>query len=365
MRAPTRNAEQLKTLYATEDGRLRGQPGWEKLPFFWFHLFLSYVCTRRCSYCYALNQAGAGAEMDERTFSRLLDWIPEVWRDNRVKVNAIGFLGGEPLLRTDRIRRVMDSVHRNTNGMQGFLYTAGDIVDSVNWDDLRDIQWISTNITDLSLEELARRMRIVDERSNVIGQTIVATLDDGNLERVLEITRFGLEHGYRLRYYRNLYRGLDADYKQRLLRKYHEVCDLLEDWAARGHEIHTTFLLDTLIPGWNHEVTPYPCGERSAVVFPDGSIGPCIRNHTTKVGTVFDTDPMKRLQCASFRYDLKRPDLPEECRECESRMACQGGCPNDRVMLTGTASGRSPMCEVHKEIIPRLQRLEALKRSRA
>ncbi|MBI2922226.1 MAG: radical SAM protein [Planctomycetes bacterium] len=363
MRRPTRNAGQLKKLYATEDGRLQGQAGWEKLPLFWFHLFLSYQCTRRCSYCYALNQAEGGGTMDERTFSRLLEWIPEVWRANRVKVNAIGFLGGEPLLRTDRIRRVMDSIFRNTDGMQGFVYTAGDTVDSVNWDDLEDIQWISTNVTDLSLEELSRRMRVVEERSNAIGQTIVATLDDGNLERVLEITRFGVEKGYRLRLYRNLYRGLDDEYKRRLLRKYHEVCDLLENYASRGFAIHTTFLLDTLIPTWSQETSPYPCGERAAVVFPDGSIGPCIRNHTSKVGTVFDPDPVARLQSPEFRYDLKRPELPEDCRTCESRTACQGGCPNDRVILTGTATGRSPMCEIHREIIPRLRRLEALKRA--
>ncbi|MBI2898582.1 MAG: SPASM domain-containing protein [Planctomycetes bacterium] len=364
MRRPTRNAEQLKRMYSTEDGRLRGNPGWEKLPFFWFLLFLSYRCTRRCSYCYALNQVDFIREMDERTFSRLLEFVPEVWKANNVKVNAVGFLGGEPLLRTDRIRRVMDSVYENTDGMQGFLYTNGDTIDSVNWDDLRDIQWISTNITDIPIEELSRRMKVVADRSNVIGQTIVATLDDDNLERALEITRFGVEQGYRLRYYRNLYRGLDAGYKARLLKKYHELCDLLEDYVSRGYDVHTTFLFDTLIPTWNYESSPYPCGQRVAVVFPDGSIGTCIRNHTDKTGTLFDADPLGKLRCGSFHYDLRRPDLPEECRVCESRTACQGGCPNDRLMLTGTTSGKSVVCEIHKEIIPRLRRLETLKTGR-
>lgn len=364
MRRPTRNAEQLKRLYAAEDGRLQGAPGWEKLPLFWFLLFLSYQCTRRCSYCYVMNQSGTGWDMDEGTFARLLDWIPEVWKANRVKVNAIGFLGGEPLLRTDRIRRVMDAVHRETDGMQGFVYTSGDTVDSVNWDDLQDVQWISTNVTDLGLDELARRMKIVGERSNVIGQTVVATLDDANLERALDIVRFGVEHGYRLRFYRNLFQGLDADYRRRLLAKYHGICDLLEGYASRGYEVHTTFLLDTLVPTWGDDISPYPCGERAAVVFPDGSIGPCIRNHTEKVGTVFDPDPVARLQSPPFRYDLQRPDLPEECRTCDCRTACRGGCPNDRLLLTGTASGLSPLCEVHKEIIPRLRRLDEMKRKR-
>lgn len=367
MRRETERVKQLHRMYSLEDGRLQGEDGWEKYPLFWFLLFLSYKCTRKCSYCYTFNQVGIDneMEMDENTFSRLLEWIPEVWKANNVKVNAIGFLGGEPLLRTDRIRQVMDSVYENTDGMQGFVYTNGDMLDSVNWNDLEDIQWISTNITEISIEELSRKMKIIGERSNVINQTIVATLDDYNLERSLEITRFGIENGYRLRFYRNLYRGLDDDYKKRLLKKYHEICDLLENCITNGYDVHTTFMLDTLIPLWNLESSPYQCGQRVATVFPDGTIGPCVRNHLMKTGTIFDPDPLSKLQCDSFHYDLKKPDIPDECRECESRTTCQGGCPNDKLVLTGTTSGKSMVCEIHKEIIPRLKYLEKMKKERA
>ena len=353
-------------MYAAEDGRLQGPAPWQKLPFFWFHLFLSYKCTKNCDYCYSFNQVGrdSPAEMDDRTFSRLLEWIPEVWRANNVKVNAVGFLGGEPLLRTDRIKRVMDSVYASTAGMQGFLYTNGDLVDSANWDDLEDIQWISTNVTDVAVEEVARRMRVVRERSNVINQTVVATLDDFNLDRVLDLARFGIESGYRLRLYRNLYRGLDAAYRRRLLARYHALCDLLEAYVVRGFEVHTVFLLDTLIPSWTPASTPYHCGRRAAAVYPDGSIGPCLRNHAVKTGTLFDPDPLAALRCRTFHYEVTNPDLPEECRTCDVGTACQGGCPNDKLLLTGTTRGRSVLCDIHKEILPRLRRLEELQEDR-
>lgn len=353
-------------MYSIDDSRIQGTAGWEKLPLFWFLLFLSYKCTRNCSYCYAFNQVGHDneAEMDENTFARLVEWIPEVWKVNNIKVNTIGFLGGEPLLRTDRIKRIMDSVYRNTDGMQGFLYSNGDVVDDVNWDDLEDIQWISVNITEISIDELSRRMKLIDERSNVTGQTIVATLDDENLERALDIARFGTENGYRLRFYRNLYRGLEGDYQAKLKKKYHEICDLLEDYVGKGYEVHTTFMIDTLIPAWNQESTPYHCGQRVATVFPDGAIGPCIRNHSLKSGTIFDADPLGKIQCDSYHYDFKKMEIPDECRACDSRTACQGGCPNDKLVLTGTTSGKSVMCDIHKEIIPRLRNLEKLKKKR-
>ena len=356
----------MKNMYAREDGRLKGPPGWEKLPFFWFLLFLSYKCTRRCKFCYSFNQVGDGTptEMDDDTFSRLLDWIPEVWKANNVKVNSVGFLGGEPLLRTDRIRKVMDSVYKNTDGMQGYLYTNGDLIDTVAWDDLEDIQWISTNITDISIDELARRMEVVRTRSNVINQTVVATLDDLNLARILEVTRFGVENGYRLRYYRDLYRGVDKQYHEELRVKYHQLCDLLEHYIGKGCSVHTTFLLDTLVPSWEHESSPYPCGKRIAKVNPDGTFGPCIRNQTFKTGTIFDPDPLEKLQSSAFHYDFTSPNAPPECRRCEVRGVCQGGCPNDRLLLTGTVSGKSLMCDIHKEIIPRLKNLDKLQAGR-
>jgi len=363
VRQLTEHNKQLQRMYSLENDRMQGKGGWEKFPFFWFLLFLSYRCTRTCEYCYAFNQVGYdnAVEMDESTFSRLLEWIPEVWKVNRVKVNVVVFLGGEPLLRTDRIRKVMDSVYKNTDGMQGNVCTNADLIDSINWDDLADIQWISTNVTDIPIEELARRMKIIGERSNVINQTILATLDDYNLERVLDITRFGIENGYRLRYYRNLYRGMDPRYKKRLLAKYHELCDLLEEYVTRGYDVNTTFLLDFLIPSWTEESSPYPCGKRIAAVFPDGTIGPCIRNHTFKSGTILDADPLSKIQCYDFHYDIRRPDLPDECKECESRTACHAGCPNDKRIFTDSTLGKSVVCDVHREIIPRLRHLDKLK----
>jgi len=362
MRRQTEHGRKLEALYSKEDGRLQGKGRWARFPLFWFHLFLSYKCTRRCPYCYAFNQVGddKAMEMDDRTFSRLLEWIPEVRQVNNVKVNSIIFLGGEPLLRTDRVRKVMDSVYEKTDGMQGTLYTNGDLVDSVNWDDLEDIQYMVTNITDISIGELSRRMKIIGERSNALGQTIVATLDDYNLERLPEITRFGMENGYRLRYQRDIFRGLDRDYMKRLLGKYHELCDLLEDYIVRGYHVWTTFLLDFLIPEWNGESSPYLCGKRLATIYPDGSVGSCIREHTFRPGTIFDPDPLSAIRCELYDYDVEKPDIPDECRKCEAAAACQGGCPHDKILLTGTRSGKSVSCEVHREIIPRLRQLDRL-----
>jgi uncharacterized protein len=158
-----------------------------------------------------------------------------------------------------------------------------------------------------------------------------------------------------------LYKGMNSEYKKRLLNKYHQICDLLEVYIKRGYDVHTTFLFDTLIPSWEIESSPYPCGKRIATVFPDGAIGPCLRDHSFKTGSIFDPNPLSRLNCNTFHYNVEKADLPDECRQCESRTVCQGGCPHDKLLLTGTRSGKSVVCDIHKEIIPRLKYLDKLK----
>lgn len=367
MSKATGQREKLKSLYAKRDDRFQAPGRWSKLPAFWFILFLSYRCTRRCDYCYSFNQMGKASprEMSDETLARLLDWIPEVWRLNDVKVNYVGFLGGEPLLRTDRVRQVMACVYAKTDGMQGALTTNADLVDSVRWEDLEHIQWMTTSVTDIDIDELARRMRVIKERSNVLGQTIAMTLDDRNLGRLLDITRFGIENGFRLRYQKNIFKGLDLDYQARILKEYHKLCDMLERYAVSGHDVHTTFLLDTLIPMWDLDESPYPCGKRLAVVFPDGSVGACIRDHACKGGTIFDPEPLRAIECEKFHYDLTRADTDPECLVCDCKNACQGGCPHDKTLMRGSRAGKSLACDMHRQIIPRLRHLEELKQRSA
>jgi len=203
-------------------------------------------------------------------------------------------------------------------------------------------------------------MTVIGVRSNVINQTIVATLDDYNLDRILDVSRFGIENGYRLRYNKDLFRGGDAVYRQKLLKKYHQLCDLFENYIVNGYDVHTTFMLDSLIPSWDLETSPHPCGKRIATVYPDGTMGPCIRSHLCRTGTIFDENPLDKFQNEAYQYGIGE-NLPDECMDCECRTACQGGCPHDKIVLSGSHFGKSVMCDVHKEIIPRLRYLDKLK----
>jgi radical SAM protein with 4Fe4S-binding SPASM domain len=347
----------LKSIYGQE-GKKGGVGNWIDYPFFWYLIFASYKCTKRCPYCYIFNQKDIITEMSDSDYERLCDFVCESYNESNIKVANISFLGGEPLLRTDRIKQMMDRVYQRTPGILATIFTNGDLIDQVNWDDVKDLQTWNLHITDLALEEIERRMKVINKNSTSINQTIVATLDFFNLSRIEEVTKFGMENNYRLRYYRNIYEGNNERYKEEFLKKGHAILDILENYKAAGYTVHTTFLFDTLVPRWKlTDHSPYHCGKRLMAIMPDGSISPCIRNHEYKVGTIYDNDLLKKIKVSCFEMNYRREDIPAECKVCIVRDTCQGGCPNDRKIAYGTFGGKSPFCKIHKELILRMREL--------
>lgn len=352
---------------ATTNRLVSKVPGYEYVGLFWLTLYLSYKCTRSCSYCYTRHQKDIPSEMSDEMFEHLLEFIPKVYIASKVAVMLIIFLGGEPLLRTDRVRRIMDRVNKDGLYCGASLFTNGDLLDTVNWDDVKDVIMWNLNVCDLSLAEIKRRTDIIQKNGNVFRQTIVVTMDDENMEgtRIEDIMRLAIENRHRVRLYRNMYKGLDMEYKKAVIKKFHAAIDVAEEYKAKGYPFSYDFFMGILVPhNWDDFgiTTPYGCGRGVLSVRPDGSISPCLRDHTSDFGkTIYTEDPIQAVKCDSYRWTYKRDDIPEDCKKCESRQVCQGGCPNDRLVSYGRFDGKPPFCEVDKEIVPRLMALQRKK----
>jgi len=346
----------LKLMKDNPDNKREGLGEWKNFPQFWIVPFLTWRCTRRCSYCYTAEQGKQSGDMSPELFSRFKDWCVEVYNEQEWKVLTVVWLGGEPLLITDKISETMKHINSHTPGVVGNLFTNADLIDSVNWDHLAEIHWINVNISDTPLEEIERRFNVMRKYGSFYNHTLVSTLDYFNLDRIENITRFFLENDLRPRIYRQLFLGNDLKYKKLLLKKLHVMCDIMESYEAKGYKMRVGFILDAVIPHWSIDNSPYLCGKSVITVHPDGKIGPCIRNMDSPFGDLYTQNPVKSLRekCSHFKWNLKR-ELPDKCNECESLQSCQGGCPNDKII--NNTCETDPFCEVHKEIFPRLKAL--------
>lgn len=351
-----------------ESGRVRRLnriQGWEVFPSYYFALFMSYKCTKRCPSCYSFSHPHAAEEMDDKMFEDMLEFMVKVYEQTNETLYHILFLGGEPLLRTDRIKRVMSYTKQKTPGMLGGLFTNGDMIDCIDWSDLKGCSLWYLNPTYIPIQEIERRMEVIQSNMHPYNQSIIMHLDDFNMQgtRAEDIARFCVKNKYRFRVSRDTTKTKDDDYKKRLVIKMNSILDALVECDAEGHYVNSAFLIDTIIPyEWGEEglrdrFTPYLCGKRVISIHPDGTVYPCIRNFNYPVGSIYTVNPADVGKCEEMRFTYRRDDIHEDCKVCDVREICQGGCPNDRYSATGSFGGKSPFCQMMKETIPRVEKL--------
>lgn len=344
-------------LFENPEGRFVGEGQYKYAPLFWNVIYPTTRCTRRCSFCRVYLVTDDKQDMDDKTFDRTIDWISEVYQQHKILHSGIIFLGGEPLLVTDRIKKMMEGVCAKTP-MTGLLYTNGDLLDSVNWDDLNYVQLLTLHITDLSLKEIDRRIGLIQSHGHPAA--LIATLDESNFDRVNDILVYALENNISHKFSRNTHRGNDEEYLKAALKKLHELCDILELYKSKGYVIEADHFFNFFAPRINHKPIHGICGNGTFTVSPDGSTSICtsgLYRPEATFGTVWDKDSYAKSKPCAKQWEkwFNKEGYPEECFTCDIRNACGGGCVYARVINKNTVTGKDPFCQLYKEIFPRLE----------
>lgn len=327
--------------------------------------FLTWNCNRmgskKCKNCWADWQGQTTGDMSEEIFQKFCDWTIDYINNNDFKTNAVLFLGGEPLLATDKIRRYMQNIKDKITDevVTGNIFSNCDLIYDIDPKDLENIQILHFNIANTPIEEARKRIRYIKENLNLYHFRITATLFDSNLDRLEDIARLGIEEGLDLRLYKEMFEANNEAYKDKLIEKWHSTLDVLEnEFINKGYHVEIPFLYDGFISNWIHETSPYSCGRGIVTIYPDGSIGNCIRNINKKAGTLDDPNPQELIKEDYMKWSWQNhTNLNEKCKSCDIRFACQGGCPQNRYYTYGTFYGEDPWCRVHKAIMPRVKSL--------
>jgi uncharacterized protein len=99
---------------------------------------------------------------------------------------------------------------------------------------------------------------------------------------------------------------------------------------------------------------------RGYLVFdPHGNISKCQMQMNRPVTTVHAEDPLKLIRQDNAGIQNLKADDKDECRSCQWKYWCAGGCPLETYRITGRYDAKSPNCEIYKALYPHIIRLEA------
>ncbi len=371
--------EKYLNLLKNDDNKITGD-GFlptPQYPIYYFQLFLTYRCTRRCLYCYMYEQnVDKLLDMSDETFDKLCEWIPIQYNKLPFLHSTIIWVGGDHLLVTDKVKKLMDSVFNQCPGISSYMFTNGDLLHKINWDHMDKVHGFGLNITNVDLKEIQNRISIIEQHlpkkiskynftnstMNTVSTThIVATLDDFNLDRMGDIVRFGIETGHGLRFFRSSFNVNNEPYKEYLLKKLHSICDMLEHYKNHNYIINTVGFLDHFIPKRDlmDGIVITHCGNQSSVINPIGDVSICtfaVNTQETIVGNIFNNKSINESKKIRNSWACT-PDLYDDCKDCKVRYICGGGCKHDNLKAYGKRIGKYPFCQIHKEIYPRLNEL--------
>jgi uncharacterized protein len=92
-----------------------------------------------------------------------------------------------------------------------------------------------------------------------------------------------------------------------------------------------------------------------------GQISQCQMTMDDVLADVCDPEPLLSLCAPQNGIVNMSVDEKGECRECEWRYWCAGGCPVQAYRFTGRYDAKSPYCNIYKALYPEVIRLEGLR----
>ncbi len=320
-------------------------------------VFLTGVCNLKCKYC--------GGTMPEHMMPHEVKYSIEMLRDfiSQDDRPSIAFYGGEPLLRMDLMKRIMDTV----DAEHYILQTNGLLLNELEEDYLKMFSTILVSIDGRKVvtdyykgegvyDRVVRNVRIIRKvYENELIARMVATQRTDIYEDVLHLLNLGL--------FTHIHWQLDVIWSaegiwvdfESWLRRYDEgISKLVRLWVddmERGKVLGIVPFLGVLKALLGYENTSPPCGAgiNSFAITTDGRVLACPICPDLEwnvLGTLRD-DP----------NELPKVDLLEPCRSCDLRFVCGGRCLFfNRERLWGE-EGFKAVCRSVRHLIEEVKRM--------
>lgn len=351
-------------------------------------LLITEKCNLACGYCLAgANQSLP--HMTEEIARQAVDRAFDMDGDNGL---TFEFSGGEPMLRYDLIRNLVDYIqtHPRRGGRPIYfcLQTNGTLLNEerVDWLVRNEVQVGLSLDGNPAAHNLSRPyvngkgsfdsvLNGLDllQRAGITSGALVV-LNQSNIGSVDALIEFLLENGVQwiklnpVAYLGTARSAWDAfglgqddiiDYFDRFMRTVvARQCDIFEaNWLDMVRHLVSKQRESRCLRGH------CGAGDSFNVVAADGSIYPCGRATQSpglKLGNV--ATETGALNNAGLRNEFiqeikaRRPETLEDCRVCTYRELCQSGCSAQAYERYGTVRHKTPECRFNKTLYPQLMR---------
>ena len=102
-------------------------------------------------------------------------------------------------------------------------------------------------------------------------------------------------------------------------------------------------------------------GESYLVFDQHGRVAKCQMQMDQPITDISAEDPLTLVQEDQFGIQNVSVEDKDDCRDCQWKNYCSGGCPLEAHRATGRYDRKSPNCAIYQAIFPEVLRLEGLR----
>lgn len=358
----------------------------------WLHVIDR--CNLRCAYCYS---AHTQAEMSLETGKAAIEATMRSALKHGYREVKFKYAGGEPLLRFPLVKELHDYARKLAEQYQlaldGVVLSNGTLLTKAM---VREMQALGLRLM-ISLDGVPTpgpsqegnthpypsregnwqrsypggRDASVDALRGIelalecgLTPEITITVSGRNVGQLPELLTWALARDlpFSLNFYRE--NGCSACYEDLQLEEERFIEGMLAAYKVIEANLPERSLLASLADMANF-AAPHlrrcSVGHSYLVVDPLGRVSKCQMQMDHPVTDIHAADPLAAVRADQEGIQNLVVDEKEECRECQWKYWCAGGCPLETYRATGRYHVKSPHCAIYKALYPEVLRLEGLR----
>ena len=328
----------------------------------WIHLTDS--CNLRCHYCFLPHDPKF---LSKKMGNNIVDALVKTAKESGLKKIKLKYAGGEPLQNF----QVLQSMHHYALSFSKNFEIDTSVLTNGTLLNKEKLQWIKEQnirlVISLDNLEMAQPQRIFkggkDSFIEVQKKILLAkeegvlpyisiTINDETIKTLPALLRWVLDE--KLPFSINFYKGILSLDEESL------IPHMLEAFKVIESNLPNHSLLNSLLDMTNFSkphLRGCSVGQNYLIFDTEGKISQCPMTMKTPITSINEPNILEKIQDLNNPIQNRSIDEHEECKSCEWRYWCGGGC----AVANKLHQSKSPYCEVYKRLFPEVLRLEGLR----